>query len=64
MGGGTPGVYPGSMRLVAVVQLPVLAGFAAIVLSRAGLAFTQWRPLARRAVWGVSFFSVSVWFST
>jgi hypothetical protein len=53
MGGGAPGVYPVSMRLAAGVQCLVLAAFAVIVLSRAGLAFARWRPLAGRAVWGV-----------
>jgi hypothetical protein len=53
MGGASPGAYPPALRLAAVLQACVLAGVAAVVLSRAGLAFASWRALSRRLIWGV-----------
>lgn len=51
MGGAFPGTYPPVMRISAVVQAAILAGVAAIVLARAGVAFPGWRP--RRLAWAV-----------
>ena len=51
MGGAFPGTYPPEMRVAAVVQAAIVAGVAAIVLARAGMAFPQWRPL--RLAWAV-----------
>ncbi len=50
MGGQWPGVFPGPLRIVAVVNAALLAGLAVIVLGRAGVvavAVPGW------AVWGV-----------
>lgn len=49
MGGAFPGTYPPPMRVAAVVQAAILAGVAAIVLARAGVAFPLWRP--HRLAW-------------
>jgi hypothetical protein len=53
MGGGSPGVYPATMRLAAVVQSMVLAGLALIILSRAGVALASWRTVSNWAAWAV-----------
>ena len=50
MGGAFPGRFPPALRVAAAVQAIVLAGMAAIVLSRAGLLVPRWRQ-ARRLVW-------------
>ena len=52
MGGAFPGRFPMEMRVAAAVQALVLAGMAAIVLSRAGLLMPGWRP-ARGMAWVV-----------
>ena len=54
MGGAYPGVFPPPMRVAAVVQAAVLAGFALIVLIRAGLALPRWRGAAGWAIWAVA----------
>ncbi|HEY0650290.1 hypothetical protein [Phenylobacterium sp.] len=51
MGGAFPGTYPPAMRVAAVVQAAILAGVAAIVLARGGVAFPTWRP--RLLAWAV-----------
>jgi len=51
MGGAFPGTYPPAMRIAALVQIPILAGVAAIVLARAGVGFPRWRP--QRLAWVV-----------
>lgn len=53
MGGAFPGVIPPPLRLAAVAQAAVLAGFALIVLIRAGLALPRWRGPAAWATWAV-----------
>jgi hypothetical protein len=53
MGGAYPGVFPPPMRVAAVVQAAVLAGFALIVLIRAGLALPRWQGAARWGTWAV-----------
>lgn len=53
MGGVFPGRLPVKMRVAAVVQAILLALMAAIVLSRAGLAFVTWSQTAVWLIWGV-----------
>lgn len=53
MGGKYPGKYPPKMRVVAIVNIVVLMFLAIIVLSKAGLHFSQWLPFSRRAIWFV-----------
>src|SRR5687767_13218655 len=48
MGGRYPGTLPGLMRAAAAVQASTLLGLAALVLSRAGVAFpgaSQWSAI-------------------
>jgi hypothetical protein len=51
MGGAFPGRYPPAMRVAAVVQALLLALMAAVVLSRAGVAFPRWARASRWLVW-------------
>lgn len=57
MGGAFPGQWPPSLRIAALVQAIVLAGWAAIVLTRAGLILPQWLRWSRRLVWVVVAFA-------
>jgi hypothetical protein len=50
MGGAFPGRFPMELRVAAAVQALVLAGMAAVVLSRAGLLMPGWRR-AQRMAW-------------
>lgn len=58
MGGAFPGQFPPSMRVGAVVQALILAGFAGVVLSRAGVALPSWSKASRWLIWVVVAFSV------
>lgn len=58
MGGLFPGSFPPVMRLLALVQMGVLAGFAVIVLSAAGVILTEWHAISRDAIWIVVAFCV------
>jgi len=51
MGGAFPGVMPPPMRVAAFVQIFVLGGVAAVVLSRAGVVLPRWRRTARWLAW-------------
>jgi len=51
MGGAFPGRFPPAMRVAALVQALLIALMAAVVLSRAGLAFPSWSRASRRLVW-------------
>jgi hypothetical protein len=53
MGGAFPGQYPPALRFGAVIQAVLLAGFAAVVLARAGLIQVRWLQRARGLVWVV-----------
>ena len=57
MGGAFPGQFPPELRVAALVQATVLAGLAAIVLARAGLALPTWSRTARWLIWVVVAFS-------
>lgn len=51
MGGKFPGKYPISMRFTCIVQIAILAFMGIIVLSKAGLLWSQWSFFARTAIW-------------
>jgi hypothetical protein len=51
MGGSTPGTYPPSMRVAAIVQAALLVTMALVVLARAGLALPSWSRISRWAIW-------------
>lgn len=53
LGGKYPGRLPPSMRFVPVLSAVLLCGFAAMVLARAGLAFSALSTSARTLVWVV-----------
>jgi len=61
MGGAFPGQFPPALRIAAIIQAAVLAGLAAVVLARAGLALPTWSRASRRLVWlVVAFAAVSL----
>jgi hypothetical protein len=51
MGGSTPGTYPPTMRVAAIVQAGLLVTMALVVLARAGLALPSWSRVSRWAIW-------------
>ena len=53
MGGAFPGQYPPALRIGAVLQAILLAGFAAVVLARADLIQVRWLQRARWLIWAV-----------
>ena len=53
MGGKFPGKFPPPLRMLAVVQAFVLAGMAAVVVARAGMAFDSFFELSKTAIWFV-----------
>ena len=57
MGGAFPGQFPPTLRIAALVQAALLAGMAAVVLSRAGLVLAGWSRASRRLVWVVVAFA-------
>lgn len=58
MGGRFPGRFPPFMRLVALVQILLLAFIAAIVLTRAGIVYSNHAEFAESAIWGAVVFSL------
>lgn len=58
MGGSYPGQFPPELRVAAVVQAAILAGFAAIVATRAGIIPTGRLRLFRWLAWVVVTYSV------
>jgi hypothetical protein len=57
MGGAFPGKFPPGLRAAALVQAAVLGLFVMVVLSRSGLAFSQWMGVSAGLVWVVVAFS-------
>ena len=57
MGGAYPGQMPPALRLAALVQAALLFLLAAVILSRAGVAFTGWKSLSRWLAWLAVVFS-------
>ena len=59
MGGKYPGKYPLQMRVVAVINMLVILFTAAIVLSKANIAFNYLNCLSETAIWFVvAFFAL------
>lgn len=56
MGGRYPGVYPVHMRVLAVVNMIVLAGLAGVVLSRAQILLPQLFEFSKTAIWVIAAF--------
>jgi hypothetical protein len=57
MGGAFPGQFPPELRIGAVVQAVILALFALVVLSRAGVTLPKWSRASRWLIWIVVAFS-------
>jgi hypothetical protein len=53
MGGASPGQFPPSLRIAAIVQAAFIAGTIAIVLVRAEVIRATWVGTARKLVWAV-----------
>lgn len=61
MGGAFPGTFPPALRIAALVQAALIAGMAAVVMSRAGLILPRWSAASRRLMWlVVAFATVSL----
>lgn len=58
MGGKFPGRFPAAMRIVAVIQAGLLIFIALIVLTRAGVVFTEYADISKTAIWGIVIFSL------
>lgn len=58
MGGKYPGKYPPKMRMVAVLNMLILAFMAAVVLSEANLMFPQLRLISGIGIWVIVVFFV------
>lgn len=56
MGGKFPGKYPPKMRLMAIINIIILAFIAIIVLSRANLLLPVMFPFSKIAIWFVVVF--------
>jgi hypothetical protein len=57
MAGVFPGQFPFALRIAALAQAVLIAGMAAIVMSRAGLVLAGWSGASRRLVWVVVAFA-------
>lgn len=57
MGGAYPGRFPPTLRVVALAQAALIAGMAAVVMSRAGLILAGWSRASRWLVWVVVAFA-------
>jgi hypothetical protein len=58
MGGRYPGKLPQKIRLMAIIQILVLAFFAVIVLTRTGIIFEPFFKASRVAIWFIAGFFV------
>jgi len=56
MGGKYPGKYPPKMRVVAVLNMLILAFIAAVVLSEANLMFLQLNKISGIGIWAIVIF--------
>lgn len=65
MGGKYPGKYPPKMRVVAIINMILLAFIAAIVLSRADILFPALKSVSNIGIWlVVVFFALSTVMNT
>ena len=62
MGGAFPGQFPPPLRVAALVQATLLAGMAAVVLTRAGLILPRWSRASRWLMWFVVAFAALSFF--
>jgi hypothetical protein len=51
MGGASPGRFPPAMRIAAIIQAVLLAGLAAVILTRAGLVLPGLSQASHWLVW-------------
>lgn len=58
MGGRYPGKYPPKMRVVAILNMLILAFMAAVVLSEANLMFPQLNTISGIGIWVIVVFFV------
>ncbi|MBK8501304.1 MAG: hypothetical protein IPL46_03340 [Saprospiraceae bacterium] len=58
MGGKYPGKYPPKMRVVAVLNMLIMAFIAAVVLSEANLMFPKLNPISGIGIWVIVVFFV------
>lgn len=56
MGGKYPGKYPPKMRVIAVLNMLILAFFAAVVLSEANLMFPHLKKISGIGIWVIVVF--------
>ena len=56
MGGKYPGKYPPTMRVVAALNMLILAFMAAVVLSEANLMFPQLNKISEIGIWVIIVF--------
>ena len=57
MGGAFPGQFPPELRIAAIIQAVLLAGLAAVILSRVGVILPSWSRASRWLAWVVVAFS-------
>ena len=53
VGGASPGQFPPTLRVTAVIQAALIVGMVTVVLARAGIFFTGWMRRARWLIWVV-----------
>ena len=51
MGGASPGQFTPALRVGAIIQAVLLAGMAAVILTRAGLILAGWSRVSLWIVW-------------
>ena len=56
MGGKYPGKYPPKLRIVAILNMIVLAFISMLVLSEAELYFSQLKSISRIGIWVITVF--------
>ena len=65
MGGKYPGKYPPKMRVIAIVNMIILAFTAAIVLSNADILLSQFKQISTIGIWlVVAFFALGTVLNT
>lgn len=57
MGGAIKGQFPPELRVAALIQAALLAGFALVILARAGVISPRWSRISRWLAWVVVAFS-------
>ncbi len=57
MGGAIKGQFPPELRVAALIQAALLAGFALVILARVGVISPRWLRISRWLAWVVVAFS-------